>query len=87
MRIGVAVALSGLFCLPSASFTQEGDVPLNSIDVSVTEEMVEVAQALLASTRTGVPQQGDRPDSGPNRVERMMGYSREGLLSLSLIHI
>lgn len=85
MRIRVAVALSGFFCLLSTTFAQEGDVPLNSIDVSVTEEMVGVAQALLASTRTGVPQQGDRPDSGPNRVERMMGYSREGLLSLSAL--
>ena len=55
--------------------------PLDSIDVRVNEEMVRAAQAILESTRDGVPQQGDR-GAGTNRVERMVGYSREALLSL-----
>ena len=55
--------------------------PLDAIDIRVTGEMVQAARAILESTRDGVPQQGDR-DSGANRVERMVGYSREALLNL-----
>ena len=55
--------------------------PLDTIDVGVTEEMVRAAQAILQSIGDGVPQSGDR-DGQSNRVERMVGYSREALISL-----
>ena len=65
----------------SAQQADPAATPLDAIDVRVTAEMVRAAQAILESTRDGVPQQGDR-DGGTNRVERMVGYSREALLSL-----
>ena len=78
------LSLSALVLFMSTASAQQavpGAGPLDEIDIRVTEEMVRAAQAILASTRDGVPQQGDR-DGAPNRVERMMGYSREALLSL-----
>jgi len=80
MKIRVVAVLSGVLCLTSEPFAQEGSTALDPIDVRVTEEMVAAATMILESTRTGVPQQGDG-DSGTNRVERMMSYSREELLS------
>lgn len=75
----------GMLLMATATGTaQQADpaaTPLDSIDVRVNEEMVRAAQAILASTRDGVPQQGDR-GAGTNRVERMVGYSREALLRL-----
>ena len=79
MTMRVALAVSGLLLVAGAPSAQEGN-PLDAIDVRVTEEIVAAAQAILESTRTGVPQRGDR-DAGTNRVERMAGYSREELLS------
>ena len=92
VRRGSGVAMTGKAILPlsvlmfamSAASAQQavsGGGPLDDIDVAVTGEMVRAAEAILASARDGVPQQGDR-DSGFNRVERMVGYSREALLKL-----
>ena len=78
------LSLSALLLVSTAGLAQEavpGANPLDGIDVHVSEEMVRAAQAILESTREGVPQQGDR-DARTNRVERMVGYSREALLSL-----
>lgn len=91
MKLRVALAVSGLLFVAGAPLTQEAN-PLDSIDVSVTEEMVTAARAILESTRTGVEQQGDSffnaflgSDEATNHVEQMAGYSREELLSLSLM--
>lgn len=78
------LSLSALLLVSTAGSAQEafpGANPLDGIDVHVSEEMVRAAQAILESTRDGVAQQGDR-DARTNRVERMVGYSREALLSL-----
>ena len=78
------LSLSAFLLVSTAGSAQEavsGANPLDGIDVHVSEEMVRAAQAILESTRDGVAQQGDR-DAGTNRVERMVGYSREALLSL-----
>ncbi len=80
MKVRVALAVFGFLFLAGGSSAQEGN-PLDAIEVDVTEEMVTAARAILESTRSGVPQQGDR-DTGTNRVEQMVGYSREELLSL-----
>ena len=80
----VILSLSAFWLVSTAAWAQDPDPvasPLDTIDMRVTEEMVQAAQAILQSTRDGVPQQGDR-DGGTNRVERMMGYSREALLNL-----
>ncbi len=77
-------SLSALMLVSWAAFGQEGDPvagPLDEIDIRVTEEMVRAARAIVESARDGVPQQGDA-DAGTNRVERLVGYSREALLSL-----
>ena len=77
-------SLSALVLAMSTASAQQaapGAGPLDDIDIRVTEDMVRTAQAILESTRDGVPQQGDR-ESGFNRVERMVGYSREALLNL-----
>ena len=78
------LSLSALLLVSTAGWAQEavpGANPLDGIDVHVSEEMVRAARAILESTRDGVAQQGDR-DARTNRVERMVGYSREALLSL-----
>ncbi len=78
------LSLSALVLAMSTASAQQaapGAGALDDIDIRVTEDMVRTAQAILESTRDGVPQQGDR-DAGFNRVERMVGYSREALLSL-----
>lgn len=78
------LSLGALLLASTAGSAQEaapGAHPLDGIDVHVSEEMVRAAQAILESARDGVPQQGDR-DARTNRVERMVGYSREALLSL-----
>ena len=80
----VILTLSALWLVSTAAPAQDFDSvagPLDSIDMRVSEEMVRTAQAILQSARDGVLQQGDR-DAGTNRVERMVGYSREALLSL-----
>ncbi len=84
MRIRAVAALSGILCLTGAPRAQEVTTSVESIDVSVTEEMVATAQAILESARFGVPQQGDGT-AGANRVERLMQYTREELLSLPLM--
>ena len=73
------------------AFVQEGN-PLDSIEIRVNEEMVAVASAILESTRTGTVQQGDDffnsflgTNGITNNVENMVGYSRENLLSLSIM--
>jgi|TARA_Y100000994_G_C15693095_1_gene442323 hypothetical protein len=73
------------------AFAQEGN-PLDSIEIRVNEEMVAVASAILESTRTGTVQQGDDffnsflgTNGVTNNVENMVGYSRENLLSLSIM--
>ena len=78
-----AVGTLLLLAVSAASAQQAGSGidPLDAIDVRVTEDMVTAAQAILQSTRERVPQQGDR-DGQLNRVERMVGYSRQALLSL-----
>ena len=58
MNCRVTLTVFGFFFVSSVSLAQEVN-PLDSIEVSVTEEMVAAAQAILESTRTGVPQQGD----------------------------
>ena len=76
--------LSGLLLAAVTASAQEAAPAasaLDSIDVRVTEDMVRVAQAILESTREGVPQSGDRVGE-PNRVERLVGYSRQALLNL-----
>ncbi|MBH98179.1 MAG: hypothetical protein CMM56_06975 [Rhodospirillaceae bacterium] len=66
--------------------------PLDSIEIQVNEEMVAIASTILESARTGTPQQGDNffnsflgTDGITNNVENMVGYSRESLLSLSIM--
>lgn len=84
MKTKIVLALGALFVAPATASAQDAGAdanPLDSIDARVTGQMVTVARTLLESARTGVPQRGDR-DAAPNRVERMMGYSREELLSL-----
>ena len=84
MKTKYVLALSALVLAPATALAQQAESaanPLDSIDIQVSEDMFTVAQALLESTRTGVPQRGDR-DAGTNRVERMLGYSREDLISL-----
>ena len=66
---------------PPAQEAEPGANPLDAIDLRVTEDMVTAAQAIIESTRGGIPQRGDR-GGAPNRVERMVGYSREALLNL-----
>ena len=90
MNCRVTLTVFGFIFVSSVSLAQEVN-PLDSIEVSVTEEMVAAAQAILESTRTGVPQQGDSmfnrilgSDGGTNAVEKMGGYVREELLSLPL---
>lgn len=78
------LSLSALVLVMSTASAQQavpGAGPLDDIDLRVTENMVSAAQAILESTRDGVAQRGDR-DGATNRVERMVGYSREALLSL-----
>ena len=74
-------ALALVMTAASAQQADPGGNPLDRIDVGVTGEMVRAAQAILESTRDGVPQQGDG-GAATNRVERMVGYSREALISL-----
>ena len=90
MKRRVALTVLGLLFVSGAPFAQETN-PLDSIEVRVTEDMVNAARAILESTRTGVPQQGDNffndflgTDGATNHVERMGRYSREELLSLPL---
>lgn len=78
------LSLSALWLVSTAASAQEFDPaasPLDAIDIHVSEEMVRTARAILQSTRDGVSQQGDR-GAGTNRIERMVGYSREALLRL-----
>ena len=76
------LSLSALVFVTSTASAQQADPgPLDDIDLRVTENMVSAAQAILESTRDGVAQRGDR-GGATNRVERMVGYSREALLSL-----
>ena len=80
----VFLSLSALWLVSTAASAQEFDAaasPLDAIDIRVSEEMVRAAQAILQSARDGVPQQGDR-GARTNRVEQMVGYSREALLRL-----
>jgi len=91
MKLRVALAVSGFLFVAGAPLAQEAN-PLDSIELRVTEEMVNAARAIMESARTGVPQQGDGffnallgSDDGTNYVEQMVSYSREGLLSLPLM--
>ena len=59
MKTKYVLALSALVLAPATALAQQAESaanPLDSIDIQVSEDMFTVAQALLESTRTGVPQ-------------------------------